>query len=50
MQFKEYKNADYWQAIRNNKEGQITLAQLVCILSGSFVVYVLLFLAGWLEG
>lgn len=50
MQFKEYKNTDYWQAVRENKKGQITLAQLVCILGGSFLTYFLLFLAGWLEG
>lgn len=49
MEFKEYKNAAYWQQLRN-KNGQISLGQLVGVLAGSFAVYFLLFLAGWLEG
>lgn len=44
MNFNEYKNAEHWQKLRNDRSGQITLQQLVGILFAGAMFFVFAYL------
>lgn len=50
MEFKEFKNAAYWQELRNSKQGQVSLAQLAGMIIAGTMFFALLYLAIIVEG
>lgn len=50
MNFNEFHNSAYWEQQRRLKAGQITLVQLVMILSFGMSFFGLMYLAIILEG
>lgn len=39
MNFNEFHNAEYWEEQRKEKEGQVTLPQLVCIITAGAMFF-----------
>lgn len=50
MNFNEFHNSEYWARQRMLKAGQITLVQLVMILSFAMAFFGLMYLAIFMEG
>ncbi|MCQ2096796.1 MAG: hypothetical protein MJY87_02495 [Fibrobacter sp.] len=50
MNFNEYKNSHYWETMRREKAGQITLSQLAVIIAISISMAALFYLAVIVEG